>query len=303
MLVALVVGVGFGISVFTARAQDAPGVDPRIASGGMYALVGYSVALSADGHTALVGEPGAQGFIPVSTEQLDSLPVVGGVQVLVGSGLSWTFQGELSLPFTGPEAQTTGGDPDAAWVYARSGSTWREVARLTEPTTGASAPRDGFGASLALSADGATALVGAPYPVGLVTSAGAGSAWVFTDTGSSWSEEAELAPPATGDDAAIGDGQFGTGLALASDGATALVGAPHDDGGVGAAWSFGRSGSVWAESQTLTAPTGGPDAETGDDQFGTSVALASDAETALVGYSMPVIGGTAAAWVFTGGSP
>jgi hypothetical protein len=48
-----------------------------------------------------------------------------------------------------------------------------------------------------------------------------------------------------------GSGETGTGLglsvALSADGNTALIGAPGDNGWVGAAWVFTRSGSTWAQ--------------------------------------------------------
>ena len=44
-----------------------------------------------------------------------------------------------------------------------------------------------------------------------------------------------------------GDGQFGYSVALSGDGNTALIGGPGDNGNVGAAWVFTRSGSTWKQ--------------------------------------------------------
>src|SRR3984893_4299483 len=44
-----------------------------------------------------------------------------------------------------------------------------------------------------------------------------------------------------------GAGLLGYSVALSSDGNTALVGAPHDNTNVGAAWVFTRSGSTWTQ--------------------------------------------------------
>jgi hypothetical protein len=93
------------------------------------------------------------------------------------------------------------------------------------------------GTSSALSADGNTAIVGAP---GDNTSLGA--AWVFTRTNGVWTEQEKLV--GTG---AAGDGQQGQSVALAADGNTAIVGAPGDNGNVGAAWVFTRSGGGWSQ--------------------------------------------------------
>src|SRR5205814_10178292 len=42
-----------------------------------------------------------------------------------------------------------------------------------------------------------------------------------------------------------GAGELGVGAALSDDGNTAIVGGPSDNGNVGAAWVFTRSGSTW----------------------------------------------------------
>ena len=44
-----------------------------------------------------------------------------------------------------------------------------------------------------------------------------------------------------------GAGGFGSSVALSADGNTALIGGPYDNGGVGAAWVFTRSGSTWTQ--------------------------------------------------------
>ena len=140
-----------------------------------------------------------------------------------------------------------------------------------------------FGTSVALSADGTTALVGGPDDGN-----GPGAAWVFTRTSSGWSEQAKLTP--TGE---AGDGQFGSSVAVSADGNTALIGAPQDGVGNGAAWVFTRSGSTWAQQGEKLVP----DDEPGAGQFGTSVALSADGATALIGGTADQ-DGTGAAWVF-----
>jgi hypothetical protein len=57
----------------------------------------------------------------------------------------------------------------AVWVFTRSGSTWSEQEQFTDSDQGEEAYAFEFGESVALSADGNTALIG-----------GSGAAWVFT---------------------------------------------------------------------------------------------------------------------------
>jgi len=91
---------------------------------------------------------------------------------------------------------------------------------------------DVFGYSVALSALGTTALVGAYQ-----RNANTGAAYVFTLQRGSWSETAEL----TASHRAPID-QFGWSVALSAFGSTALIGAPRRNAGAGAAYVFtGRS--------------------------------------------------------------
>ena len=69
-------------------------------------------------------------------------------------------------------------------------------------------------------------------------------------------------------------------MALSSDGNTALIGGhARQRPSVGAAWVFTRSGSTWTQQGEKL--TGG--GETGAGEFGASVALSSDGNTALIG--------------------
>jgi hypothetical protein len=140
---------------------------------------------------------------------------------------------------------------------------------------------------VALSSDASTALIGGPLDSGT-----AGAAWVFTRSGSTWTQQQRLTAAAGTE---TGTGAFGWNVALSSDGRTALIGGPYDSGHVGAAWVFTRSGASWTQQQPLAAA---PGTETGAGGFGTSVALSSDARTALIAgpYDNGDVG---AAWVFT----
>ncbi len=69
-----------------------------------------------------------------------------------------------------------------------------------------------------------------------------GAAWVFTRSGSTWSQQGEKL---------TGSGElgfFGWGVALSGEGNTALIGEWGIGGGIGAAWVFTRSGSTWSQA-------------------------------------------------------
>jgi hypothetical protein len=187
----------------------------------------------------------------------------------------------------------------AAWVFARSGSTWTQQGpKLT--ASDVTAGIADFGSSVALSSDGNTALIGGPadrLPT-FQQFNGVGAAWVFARSGSTWTQQG---PKLTASDE-TGDGGFGWGVALSSDGNIALIGGPGDNsitgrGSVGAAWVFDRSGSTWTQQGSKLVPSD----ETPGSCAGQSVALSADANTALIGGPCddPSGPGTqGAAWVF-----
>ena len=119
-----------------------------------------------------------------------------------------------------------------------------------------------FGTSVSISGD--RAVLGASG-----YGEGRGAVFVFTRSGSNWTQTAEL----TSSDAGLQDG-FGSCVSIS--GEYAIVGAPRKNDGemrpnVGAAYVFKRSGSNWIQHQKLTAS----DANLGD-AFGMSVSLEGD---------------------------
>jgi len=93
----------------------------------------------------------------------------------------------------------------------------------------------------------------------------------------------------------LGAAGQGRSIALSSDGSTLLVGGPADNGGAGAAWVFTRSNGQWSQQAKLvgTGVLGSTPAAQG-----TSVALSSVGDTALIGGPGDN-GGVGAAWWFT----
>ena len=134
------------------------------------------------------------------------------------------------------------GKVGAAWVFLRTGTTWSQQGpKLTgKEETGAGQ----FGWSVALSEKGDNALIGGPGD-----NEYAGAAWVFTRTGTTWTQQgAKL----TGKEES-GKGFFGWSVALAAkEGNYALIGGPENKGAKGAAWVFLRSGTTWTYQAKLT---------------------------------------------------
>jgi hypothetical protein len=261
---------------------------------------GASVAISADGSTAIVGGPGDNGRVgavwmfarsegmwvqqgpkltpesegtAVECEELEGEPEACGV----GRSVALSADGNVALV----GAPRNKGHQGAAWVYTRSGSTWTKSARLTgEEAVGAAR----FGRSVALSADGSLAVVG-----GALDAFGHGAVWIFKNTGGGWVRAAKLIEPGE-----RGESFFGASVALSRDGTTLLIGAPGRERFTGAAWLFTRSGETWTADPN---PFLGGEEEIGRGRFGFSVALNADATLALVGARTD--NGRGAAWAFT----
>jgi hypothetical protein len=258
--------------------------------------LGFSVALYGD--TALVGA--LYDDVGANVDQ-------GSAYVFTRTGTVWTEQAKLTASdgaaddnfgtsvalfgdtaLVGALQNTVGANAGqgSAYVFTRSGSVWTEQAKLTASD---GAAWDTFGTSVALYGD--TAIVGSSFDM-VGANAGQGSAYVFTRTGSVWTEQAKL----TASDGAAND-YFGANVALHGD--TALVGAANDDvganGNQGSAYVFTRTGTVWTEQAQLTASDGAT-----NDFLTRSVALYGD--TALVGAYGDDIGANVdqgSAYVFT----
>jgi hypothetical protein len=195
---------------------------------------------------------------------------------VVPSGSTGSFGEAIALSSDGSTALVGAGNDNgtagAAYVFTRSGSTWTQQGKLV-PSDPLNTGNTDFGQGVALSADGNTALIGAPSDSSGVAE---GSAWVFTRSGGVWTQQSpELTPS---NEFFGGFAEFGWSVSLSADGNTAVIGGPSDDSGTGAAWIYTRSGTTWAQGQKLTGA-----GETGAARFGYSVAISGDGATAFVG--------------------
>jgi len=234
---------------------------------------GYSVAMS--GNTLVVGaerDDTARGSAYVFTR-------IAGVwteqQKLTASdrsgfdlfGHSVAISGETIIAGAFGSNVPGNDDAGAAYIYTRSAGIWTQQQKLAAADAGM---QDNFGFSVGINAD--TVVVGA-YQDDLTAGNDAGSAYVFTRTGTVWTQQQKL----TASDAAEGD-FFGNSVAIS--GNTIVVGAFFDDtprgDSSGSAYVYVRSGTVWAEQQHLTASDGAS-----IDDFGYSVAISGN--TIVVG--------------------
>ena len=239
---------------------------------------GGSVALSADGNTALVGGTSQNGCVAwVFTRGTHGTWTQQGSE-LVGSGAVenntiFSQASSVALSADGNTAAVSApldNNIGAVWVFTRTSGQWSQQGSKLVANGGGTSQ----GISVALSADGNTLLDGTENTAG-------GAAVVFVrDSNGNWTQQGGNL---VGKDAAT-DANQGSSVALSGDGNTAVVGGPNDNGGIGAAWVFTRDSSGnWTQDGNKLVGTGSVYSLPSGVLEGTSVALSEDASTALVG--------------------
>jgi hypothetical protein len=196
----------------------------------------------------------------------------------------------------------------AVYVFVRRGGAWVQQAYLKASTPGQS---DLFGMNVAVSGNGNTVAVSAPWEASAATGINgnqnddsipqAGAVYVFTRAGDAWSQQAYVKASNTGrraanDNDVTADGdQFGFSLALSGDGNTMAVGATTEDSvatgingnqandsaaSAGAVYVFSRTGNAWTQQAYVK----GSNTEAAD-LFGYDVSLSDDGNTLVAaGY-------------------
>jgi hypothetical protein len=226
-------------------------------------IFGYRLSLSADGNTLAVG---------AANEDSNATGI------------------------NGDQTDNSMSDSGAVYIFSRTGAIWSHQAYLKSSNTG---ELDTFGGqSVSLSADGNTLAVGAPKEDSNATTINgdqtdnsailAGAVYVFTRTGSTWTQQAYIkASNAEAED------YFGWRVSLSSNGNTLAVSAPNESsnaagiGGdqtnnsaadAGAIYVFTRDGAIWSQQAYIKASN-----TEATDFFGESVSLSADSNTLAVG--------------------
>jgi putative cell wall-binding protein len=246
--------------------------EQKLTAGDGVAGDGFAQSVAVSGNTIVIGAHTATTLVGDET---------GAAYVFMRSGSAWFEQAKLvasdgtdygrfgySVAVSGQtavigESWANVGSVDwagAAHVFVRSGDTWTRQRKLVSPSP---AMYEGFGCSVGIWRD--TVVVGADSSV-VESLAAAGSAYVFTRSGTTWSTPQRL----VASDSAAG-AFFGNAVAIDRD--WIVVGAHYADSLKGAAYVFGRgTTSGWGERAKLRATDGAA-----GDHFGNSVSVSGDA--------------------------
>jgi hypothetical protein len=260
------VAISGDLAVIGAPRTDEPGID----AGSAYAFVRTGTTWTEEAELIPIQGGNASHFgeavdlsgttLVVGASQDGSVfPIYGAAYVYERTGTGWVQQGKLNAIAFGGHTQLFGnsvsvsGDtvvvgciqhgldyddlPGAAFVFVRSGTRWTPQARLMASDA---ADGDQFGRSVRVEGD--TVVVGANADCDGADRTG--SAYVFTRTGTSWSQTAKL----TASDPTMG-AQFGFAIDLEGDNLLITAkGGSAATPSLGAAYLFRRSGMSWSES-------------------------------------------------------
>ncbi len=275
---------------------------------------GTAVALNADGNTLAVGSP-YEDSNSAQTQSDNTAIYSGAVYIYKRANGAWSWQAYVkeATPVTSANFGTAvtlsndgntlaAGAPGASnsltgtiTIFSQAGATWIEQAHLQASNAGGG---DQFGYSVALSGDGNTVAVGAPYEGSSLTGinnpgtdnnnkAQAGAVYVFARNNMTWNQQAYIKASAVKINA-----NFGNAVALSSNGDTLAVGVPNDSSAAvgingdpstsnnassGAAYVYSRTNSAWSQ-QAYIKP-----AYLIGDGFGYVLALSGDGNTLAIG--------------------
>ena len=230
---------------------------------------------------------------------------------LEGKGVALSGDGTtmaVGAPYESSKAKGVGGDQKdnslyasgAVYIFTRNGANWTQQAYLKASNPGQS---DKFGYAVSLSQDGNTLAVSAYWEASAAKGVNgnqndrsipqAGAVYVFTRTGTRWTQQAYVKASNTGEagkgeDLTDGD-QFGFSIGLSADGNTLAVGAISEDSGAkgingdqadnskqssGAVYIFTRAAGSWTQQAYIKASNTDP-----NDLFGYAVGLSADGNT------------------------
>jgi hypothetical protein len=303
-------GTAIGSGNFTVSGTFYPNLrqSPPLGSlttGGATLHQAFSSAINADGSTALVGDPDANGQVLVFVRTganwaQQATLVVNDASGFQNLGYSVALSADGNIAVLGAPDGTGG-----AWIFTRANNAWTKVATKL---TGTGAVTQGK--QVAISANGKTIVIDG------YNNDNKKAAWVFSKSGSTWTQTDVIEYPGgytngtialSGDASTLamsgyqgiwifinsitgwvqqGDKLQGTGaiapigtidaLALSADGNTLINGEHTDANDHGAAWFFVRTAGTWSQQgPKITGPS--------LSKFGTSVSISADGNTAVIG--------------------
>lgn len=272
-----------------------------------YDIFGISIAMSADATMALIGasnknkgqgvvyyftrEPGTTQWVEQSLFKASS--PLSSDRDQFGISIAMSADAKKAL-VSATHQNFYGKNRGLVYSFMRIDKTWTQDGIMPAPSP--HSDNDEFGASLALSANGKYALVGAEKSSHFGNKRGI--VYSFACSDNTWIQKSFFAPTSMYSD----EDRFGNSIGLSADGTKAVIGAYEHGFGVGKyrglAYSFTRTGDTWSQQSVFFASD--PKSEDGD-EFAVSMALSAAGDVALVGAHFQ--GGHERGRVYTFGLP
>lgn len=280
--------------------------------------IGFAIDLDADGDTLIIGG---------SSAKTGTTSATGEAYIYTRSGdNSWSqqknvtasdantgfdlFGGDVAISGDGNYAvigmqgdDTSQSDSGAIYIWYKGTGAWSGGTQQAKKQASVVEQGAGFGFSVAIDSDGDTIVACAPSEnVGYINGS-RGAAYVFTRSGTTWTQQARLT---ISDYGSYGFQQVGTGCSISGDGNTIALAARNGQDGsgnaIGAVYVFTRSGSTWTEQKKLL-PSG---TATGT-KFGYegAIEISSDGNYIIVGAQWAAVSGNSTegqAWIFYKGA-
>jgi hypothetical protein len=279
------------------------------------ATLGVRVSVGAQAHSVAASSSssaaGVKEVAYLKASNTEANDHFGNGGTLEGHGVALSGDGNtlaVSAPYESSGAKGVNGDQSdnsvyssgAVYIFIQKNGAWSQQAYIKPSNPGLS---HRFGHVVSMSQDGNTLAVSAHFEASAAKGINgdqndksipqAGAVYVFTRTGTSWSQQAYIKASNTGEKAigkqpSKGD-QFGFSIGLSADGNTLAVGAISEDSGAkgingdqndnslvssGAIYVFTRSGTTWSQQAYVKASNA--DA---NNLFGYSVGLSADGNT------------------------
>jgi hypothetical protein len=258
-------------------------------------FVGFAVAMSADGTTALVGAPGgAHGTGAVYVFHVSGAGSWSSIHtptavLTTGARTQQDFGVAVALSADGTTAFVGGGG--AIYVFhVAAENAW---ASSSKPTARLKVAHVDLGPVLAVSSDGSTLVLGDP-----TYNSGAGGAYVFhVPSEGMWASSSTPAATLSNAGQDSYDKEVGASVAISGDGTTVLLSDARNQGGVGADLYNVSTEDAWTSSSTPTAVLS--DGSGSFEGYPASVALSGDGTVALVGSLYVFHVAAEAAWAST----
>jgi hypothetical protein len=234
---------------------------------------GKAVAISGDGNTMLVGAyaNNAKRGAAYIFRHNNSNNTWGTAQKLIANdaatndelGMAVALDDDGNTALVGAFGKTAGGG--TAYLFTNKANGWSQQTRLNPADYQSGAF---FGFSVALNADGSSALVGAYGQNSL-----AGAAYLFGRNGTSWEQQQKFTAPDASPNA-----YFGYAVTLDTNSDTLLIGSDAQNTFSGAAYIIKSNNGNWNTPRKLVAWNGKT-----DDRLGSAVALTGDGNTPMLG--------------------